>query len=66
MPSVEFEHATLTIKLQQAYALETMATGIGAYYITGDWWHGWSVLRTSVSLLSEKLHNFPVLLLCIF
>jgi len=35
MPSVEFEPATLTIVRQQAYASETMATGIGPLYIRG-------------------------------
>ena len=66
MPSVEFEPATLTVMRQLAYALETMATGIGPFYITGDWWHGWSVLRSFVIFLSEKFHNFLVQLLCIF
>jgi hypothetical protein len=66
MPSVEFEPETLTIMRQQAYTLQKMATWIGAFYITGDWWHGLSVLRSSVSFPSEKLHKFPVLLLCAF
>jgi hypothetical protein len=66
MPSVEFEPGTLRIVRQQAYALDTMATGIGLFYIRRDWWYGFFVLRSSLSFPSEKLHNVPVLLLCTF